>query len=41
MAKRKPKFIPFNRWTFVDQHGRDDDHWYVRLAGGEYNDVIY
>ena len=41
MAKRKPKFIPFNRWTFVDQHGRDDDHWYIRLDGGEFHGVIY
>ena len=28
--------IPFRSWKFVDQHGRDDDHWYIRLAGGEY-----
>ena len=33
--------IPFRSWKFVDQHGRDDDHWYVRLEGGEYHGVIY
>ena len=33
--------IPFRSWKFVDQHGRDDDHWYVRLDGGEYHNVIY
>ena len=37
----KDKFIPFNKWSFVDQHGRDDQHWYVRLEGGEYHNVIY
>jgi len=37
----KDKFIPFEKWSFVDQHGRDDSHWYIRLAGGEYHDVIY
>jgi|TARA_B110000914_G_scaffold175616_1_gene156915 hypothetical protein len=39
--KLKPKFIPFEKWSFVDQHGRDDEHWYVRLEGGEYHNVIY
>ena len=33
--------IPFQKWSFVDQHGRDDDHWYIRLTGGEYDEVIY
>ena len=33
--------IPFRSWKFVDQYGRDDDHWYVRLDGGEYHNVIY
>ena len=33
--------IPFKKWAFVDQHGRDDDHWYIRLTGGEYDEVIY
>ena len=33
--------IPFRKWSFVDQHGRDDDHWYVRLDGGECHGVIY
>ena len=33
--------VPFKRWAFVDQHGRDDDHWYIRLTGGEYDEVIY
>ena len=37
----KDKVIPFNKWTFVDQHGRDDNHWYIRLEGGVYHDVIY
>jgi|TARA_B110000240_G_C13381496_1_gene402741 hypothetical protein len=41
MAERKERKIPFNKWSFVDQHGRDDQHWYVRLEGGEYHDVIY
>jgi len=33
--------VPFKKWSFVDQHGRDDQHWYVRLEGGEFHDVIY
>tara|TARA_B110000285_G_scaffold190718_1_gene218091 strand:- start:297 stop:599 length:303 start_codon:yes stop_codon:yes gene_type:complete len=37
----KEKFIPFEKWSFVDQHGRDDEHWYVRLEGGEFHNVIY
>ena len=41
MAKRKERKIPFRKWSFVDQHGRDDDHWYIRLEGGDYHDIIY
>jgi len=41
LTSLKDKFIPFNKWSFVDQHGRDDQHWYVRLEGGEYHGVIY
>mgnify|MGYP000922954079 FL=1 len=41
MAKKKKKFIPFNRWSFVDRNDLDTDHWYIRLEGGEYHDVIY
>lgn len=37
----KNKFIPFNKWSFVDRQGLDDKHWYIRLTGGEYHDVIY
>ena len=35
------KFIPFEKWSFVDKNDLDTDHWYVRLEGGEYHDVIY
>tara|TARA_B100000809_G_scaffold242822_1_gene267256 strand:- start:1660 stop:1959 length:300 start_codon:yes stop_codon:yes gene_type:complete len=35
------KEIPFKRWSFVDQHGRDDEHWYVRLDGGTFTGIIY
>lgn len=41
MSKLKERKIPFEKWSFVDQHGRDDDHWYIRIEGGEYHDVIY
>ena len=41
MAKLKKRKVPFRKWSFVDQHGRDDDHWYIRLDGGEYHGVIY
>ena len=37
----KDKFIPFEKWSFVDQHGRDDSHWYIRLQGGKYDGVVY
>ena len=37
----KKKFIPFEKWSFVDQHDVDTEHWYIRLEGGEYHDVIY
>ena len=37
----KEKFIPFNKWSFVDRNDLDTEHWYVRLEGGEYHDVIY
>ena len=33
--------IPFRSWSFVDKHDLDNEHWYVRLDGGEYHNVIY
>ena len=39
--KLKPKFIPFEKWSFVDKNDLDTDHWYIRLEGGKYHDVIY
>jgi len=33
--------VPFKKWSFVDQHGRDDEHWYVRLDGGTYTGIVY
>ena len=41
MAKIKPKEIPFRKWSFVDQYGREDDHWYIRLEGGTFHGVVY
>ena len=41
MAKRKERKFPFDKWSFVDQQGRDDDHWYIRLDGGDFHGVIY
>ena len=35
------KFIPFEKWSFVDKNDLDTEHWYIRLEGGEYHDVIY
>ena len=35
------KFIPFNKWSFVNRNDLDTDHWYIRLTGGEYHGVIY
>ena len=37
----KEKFIPFEKWSFVDKNDLDTDHWYVRLTGGEYHGVIF
>ena len=37
----KSNNLQFEKWSFVDQHGRDDQHWYIRLEGGEFNNVIY
>jgi|TARA_B110000263_G_C15130812_1_gene428746 hypothetical protein len=37
----KDKFIPFEKWSFVDRNDLDTEHWYIRLEGGEYNEVIY
>ena len=39
--KLKPKFIPFEKSPFVDRNDLDTEHWYIRLEGGEYHDVIY
>ena len=33
--------VPFEKWSFVDRNDLDTEHWYVRLEGGEYHDVIY
>ena len=35
------KEAPFKKWTFVDKNDLDNEHWYVRLDGGKYHDVIY
>ena len=37
----KEKFIPFEKWSFVDKNDLDTDHWYVRFTGGEYHGVIF
>ena len=37
----KNKFIPFKKWSFVDKNDLDNEHWYVRLEGGEFHGVIY
>ena len=41
MAKIKPKKIPFRKWSFVDKLGIEDEHWYVRLDGGDFHGVTY
>ena len=33
--------VPFNKWSFVDKNDLDNEHWYVRLEGGTFHDVIY
>ena len=33
--------VPFEKWSFVDRNDLDTEHWYVRLEGGEYREVIY
>ena len=33
--------VPFEKWSFVDRNDLDTEHWYVRLEGGEYHEVIY
>ena len=33
--------IPFRKWSFVDKNDLDNEHWYVRLDGGEFHGVIY
>ena len=38
MAKKE---VPFKKWTFVDKNDLDNEHWYVRLEGGTFHDVIY
>jgi hypothetical protein len=35
------KEIPFKKWTFVDKQDLDTDHWYIRLDGGLYHNVIF
>jgi|TARA_B110000438_G_C15820610_1_gene654260 hypothetical protein len=35
------KDVPFKKWSFVDKNDLDNEHWYVRLDGGEYHGVIY
>jgi hypothetical protein len=37
----KDKFKPFDKWSFVDRNDLDTEHWYVRLEGGEYHNVIF
>ena len=37
MAKIKPKKIPFRKWSFVDKLGIEDEHWYIRLDGGDFH----
>ena len=37
----KTKEVPFNKWTFVDKNDLDNEHWYVRLEGGTFHNVIY
>ena len=41
MAKIKPKKIPFRKWSFVDKLGIEDEHWYIRLDGGDFHGVTY
>ena len=35
------KEIPFKKWTFVDKQNLDTEHWYIRLDGGKYHNVIF
>ena len=37
----KTKEVPFNKWTLVDKNDLDNEHWYVRLEGGTFHNVIY
>ena len=37
----KTKEVPFKKWTFVDKNDLDNEHWYVRLEGVTFHDVIY
>ncbi|MAC70946.1 MAG: hypothetical protein CMP84_12160 [Gammaproteobacteria bacterium] len=37
----KEREVPFKKWTFVDKNDLDNEHWYVRLEGGKFHDVIY
>jgi hypothetical protein len=37
----KKREVPFNKWSFVDRNDLDTQHWYIRLTGGKYHDVIY
>ena len=37
----KKREVPFKKWTFVDKNDLDNEHWYVRLEGGTFHDVIY
>ena len=36
----KKREVPFKKWTFVDKNDLDNEHWYVRLEGGKFHDVI-
>ena len=33
--------VAFRKWSFVDKNDLDNEHWYVRLEGGTFHDVIY
>jgi|TARA_B110000908_G_C10045160_1_gene353675 hypothetical protein len=33
--------VAFQKWSFVDKQDLDTDHWYVRLDGGKYHNVIF
>ena len=35
------KEIPFKKWTFVAKQNLDTEHWYIRLDGGKYHNVIF